>query len=78
MGVPASVEMPVISVHRLATQVVSMARTWAAEQDSIGAIPEITTSAGLAQRSLMDAIHDLEYYESGLTQQNHHYGNDPV
>jgi hypothetical protein len=64
------------SAHRLAAQVVNMARTWAAEQDCIGFIPEIGTSVGLAQRALMDAVHDLEYFESGTAHQR--YGRPPI
>lgn len=59
------------SPHRLAAQVVNLARAWAAEQDAGGVIPEIGTPAGLAQRDLMDAVHDLEYFESGAPTWNY-------
>lgn len=64
------------SVHRLAAQVVHMARTWAAEQDAVGLVPEISTSVGMAQRNLMDAVHDLEYFEVAAPQR--WYGLPPV
>lgn len=74
MSAPAAHGGP--SVHRLAAQVVSMARTWAAEQDSMGVVPEATTSAGIAQRNLMDAVHDLEYSE--IVAPVRQYGFPPV
>lgn len=66
MITPAPTSTPVSgSAHRLAAQVVHLARTWAAELDASRVIPEVDTSIGLAQRDLMDAVHDLEYYEMG-------------